>query len=152
VRKQTRPDVGFLDPYDVFVDNEYLIDLRRRQIEEDTTSEPWLLRAIVLTSTHEAVGTIGFHGPPDEHGMVEIGYSIHPRFRRRGLASEAADGMWQWAAAAGARILRATISPANEPSLALARHAGFAHVGEQYDERDGLELIFERPIPPPGGP
>ncbi len=151
VRKLSRPDVGFIDPYDVFVDDEYLVDLRRKQIEERRTSESWLLRAVVLESTHEAVGTIGFHGPPDERGMVEIGYSIHPRFRRRGLASEAANGMWQWAAAAGARIVRATINPDNEPSLALVQHAGFAHVGEQYDERDGLELIFERSISTRGG-
>jgi [ribosomal protein S5]-alanine N-acetyltransferase len=149
-RKAARPDLGFVDPYDVFVDDEYLINLRRNQIEEDKTSAPWLLRAVVLISTDEAVGTIGFHGAPDERGMVEIGYSIHPSFRRRGLASEAAEGMWQWAAAAGARILRASISPDNEPSLALVRHAGFVHVGEQYDERDGLELIFEHSVPPQG--
>ena len=80
VRKLSRPDVGFIDPYDVFVDDEYLVDLRRKQIEERRTSESWLLRAVVLESTHEAVGTIGFHGPPDERGMVEIGYSIHRAF------------------------------------------------------------------------
>ena len=43
------------------------------------------------------------------------------------------------------RVLRASISPDNEPSLALIRKAGFVEVGSQIDEIDGLELIFEKP-------
>ena len=54
--------------------------------------------------------------------------------------------MWDWAAQHGARILRASISPDNEPSLALIRRAGFVEVGSQIDEIDGLELIFEKPV------
>ena len=45
----------------------------------------------------------------------------------------------------GACVLRAAISPDNEPSLALIRRAGFVEVGSQMDEIDGLELIFEKP-------
>jgi membrane-bound metal-dependent hydrolase YbcI (DUF457 family) len=33
------------------------------------------------------------------------------------------------------------------PSLALIRSFGFRHVGEQIDEIDGLELVFERRLP-----
>jgi RimJ/RimL family protein N-acetyltransferase len=148
LQRTARPHLGFSDPHNVFGDADYLIDLRRGQIEQDKASQPWLLRAVVLTSAAEAVGHIGFHGPPDERGMVEIGYMIHEQFRRRGLASEAAEGMSAWAARAGALVLRASISPDNDPSLALVRRAGFGHVGEQYDERDGLELVFERLIQP----
>ena len=54
--------------------------------------------------------------------------------------------MWEWAAQHGARVLRASIAPDNEPSLALVRRAGFVEVGEQMDEIDGLELIFEKAI------
>ena len=53
--------------------------------------------------------------------------------------------MWRWAAEHGARVLRASISPDNEPSLALIDKAGFVEVGSQMDEIDGLELIFEKP-------
>jgi RimJ/RimL family protein N-acetyltransferase len=76
--------------------------------------------------------------------MVEIGYTIVPSRRRQGFASEAAAGMWGWAARHGARVLRASISPDNEPSLALIHKAGFVEVGSQIDEIDGLELIFEK--------
>ena len=43
------------------------------------------------------LGHIGFHGPPDERGMAEMGYTVLPPFRRRGYALEAARGMMDWA-------------------------------------------------------
>ena len=36
-----------------------------------------------------------------------------------------------------------TISPDNAASYALAAQYGFAKVGEQWDEEDGLEIIYE---------
>ena len=44
--------------------------------------------------------------------------------------------------------MRATVAPDNAPSLAVVDRAGFRHVGEQEDEVDGLELVFEREPPP----
>jgi hypothetical protein len=41
--------------------------------------------------------------------------------------------------------VRATISPTNQASLATIAGFGFVENGEQWDEEDGLELIFERP-------
>ena len=119
---------------------------RLAQIAADPSEEPWLLRAIVNRDEAVAVGYVNFHAPPDERGMVEIGYTIVPSRRRQGYASEAADGMWGWAAEHGALILRASISPDNEPSLALIGKAGFVEVGSQIDEIDGLELVFEKPV------
>jgi L-amino acid N-acyltransferase YncA len=43
------------------------------------------------------------------------------------------------------RTVRASVSPGNVASLALVRSLGFRQVGEQWDEIDGLELVFERP-------
>lgn len=139
------PDLGFADPHDAFDDAAYVVALRREQVRLDPASEPWLLRAVVLRESGEAIGHVGFHGPPDEHGTVEIGYRVLPAFRRRGYAREAAEAMWAAAAAAGVRTLRASVSPDNVPSLALVRAAGFVQVGEQEDEVDGLELVWERP-------
>ena len=41
----------------------------------------------------------------------------------------------------------ASVSPHNTPSLALIRVFGFRRVGEQIDEIDGLEWVFERLLP-----
>ena len=37
-----------------------------------------------------------------------------------------------------------SISPTNEPSLALARALGFTACGSRMDEEDGVELLFTR--------
>ena len=37
-----------------------------------------------------AIGGIGFHGPPDEAGRVEIGYNIIPAYQGQGYATEMA--------------------------------------------------------------
>lgn len=119
------------------------LNMRRANLIHDPSSHKWLARAIVL-SDRTMVGRIGFHGPPDEDRMVEIGYIVDEPYRRRGYALEAMDGMMAWAAAKGVQRFRLSIAPDNEPSLALAAKLGFARTGEQIDEFDGLELIFER--------
>jgi ribosomal-protein-alanine N-acetyltransferase len=42
-------------------------------------------------------GSIGFKGPPDERGIVEIGYSVLPEFEGQGLATEMVAAIVQWA-------------------------------------------------------
>jgi RimJ/RimL family protein N-acetyltransferase len=121
---------------------------RRDQLAAEPAAQPWLVRATVLRSAGRVVGTVGFHAPPDELGRVEIGYEILPDDRRRGYAREAVRALTDWAFATGeARICVASISPDNQASLCLVKSLGFTHVGEQIDEEDGPELIFERPLP-----
>ena len=43
-------------------------------------------------------------------------------------------------------MLRASISPDNAASLATLAKFPFIHVGDQMDEIDGLELVFELPV------
>jgi RimJ/RimL family protein N-acetyltransferase len=78
--------------------------------------------------------------------MVEIGYSVSPEFRRQGYAQAMlAELLRRAAAEPTVRTVRATISPGNAASLATISGFGFAEVGEQWDDEDGLELIFEIP-------
>ena len=139
------PDRGFTDRYDFLHQSAHTVRMRLAQLADDPAQEPWLLRAVVLRETGEAIGYANFHAPPDRDGMVEIGYRIVAELRGRGYAGEAAMAMWRWAAEHGARVLRASVAPDNVPSLAIVRRAGFVEVGEQIDEIDGLELVFERP-------
>jgi len=44
------------------------------------------------------------------------------------------------------KILRYTVSPNNKPSLHIINKLGFIHKGEQVDEEDGVELIFEEEV------
>jgi ribosomal-protein-alanine N-acetyltransferase len=77
---------------------------------------------------------------------VEVGYTVDPGHRRRGYATAILTALLERAAAEPAvRVVRASISPDNVASLATIAKFGFTRVGEQWDEEDGLELLFERP-------
>jgi len=89
-------------------------------------------------------GYIGFHGPPHVIGRAEMGYTVRPKFLRQGYATEAAKAMIEWARLQhGVTRFYLSIAPDNEASLAMAAKLGFTQVGEQIDEEDGLELVFE---------
>lgn len=127
-------------------EDRHVLDLRSRQIRAGVDYR-WLLRAVVTRSEPEMVGRIGFHGPPDDNGVVEIGYKIDAAHRRRGFAFEAAERMIEAVGQlAHVSAVRASIAPGNEPSLRIAERLGFRRIGEQMDEIDGLELVFERSI------
>ena len=115
-------------------------------LEADPSIQPWIGRVIVASAPEgrrEGIGTIGFHGPPDANGRVEIGYSIEPSWRRQRVASECVDALLAWAGSRGVSRFRASVAPDNEPSLRIIRRLGFREVGSQIDEIDGLELVFE---------
>jgi RimJ/RimL family protein N-acetyltransferase len=117
---------------------------RATQVEEDPSSAGWITRVIVDAGSNAAVGRAGFHGPPDTAGMVEVGYAVDPAFRRMGYARAALNALLIWAKTeSSVRTVRASISPDNSPSLALVGQFGFARVGEQWDDEDGLEIVFE---------
>lgn len=120
---------------------------RARQIRERPADAPWLLRPILLRDAGEPRPTIGFlnfHGAPDEGGMVEIGYTLLPEARGQGYAIEAVRAAFDWATRVhGIGHFRASVSPDNERSLNLIGKLGFVQTGDQWDEEDGLELVFE---------
>jgi len=122
---------------------------RARQLHENPAAQAWLVRPIVLRDDgRPVIGTINFHAPPNERGMVEIGYSLLPDYRGRGYAIEAVRALLGWAGRQrGVTVFRASVSPDNERSQHLLAKLGFVQVGEQMDEEDGLELVFERPAP-----
>ncbi|MGA6160241.1 GNAT family N-acetyltransferase [Stenotrophomonas sp. NPDC087984] len=124
----------------------WLWRLRLGQMDADPGQARWMARQAAVGDEGLVVGHAGFHGPPDEVGMVEIGYSVAPEFRRRGYARAMLIELLRRAAAEPAvTTVRATISPDNLASLATISGFGFVEVGEQWDEEDGLELIFEVP-------
>jgi RimJ/RimL family protein N-acetyltransferase len=122
----------------------WLWRLRAEQIVDDPRSAHWIARAAVSELTGVAVGHAGFHGPPDENGVVEIGYAVDPLHRRRGYARGMVRALLAWAEREpDVAAVRASISPTNAASLATIAGFGFTETGEQWDEQDGLETIFE---------
>jgi ribosomal-protein-alanine N-acetyltransferase len=128
---------------------------RLAQLDADPSIREWLGRLMILTDEsgdRRAIGTIGFHGPPDDRGRLEIGYRVEAPYRRQGYAREAVRAMFDWAASAhSVHRFIASISPDNTASLLLAEGFGFQRTGSHIDEIDGLEYEFETDWPPTSG-
>lgn len=121
--------------------------MRYEQVREDPASAAWVTGVVWDERQRVAVGRAGYHGPPDEAGMVEIGYAVDPAHRRRGYARAALEVLLQ-RAASEPRVhrVRVTISPDNLASYRLASQYGFVEIGEQWDVEDGLEIIYETDV------
>lgn len=117
---------------------------RARQVEHDPAFACWVTGIIWDEDQQLAVGRAGFHAPPDPAGMVEIGYAVAPAHRRRGYARAALEALLQRAAEEPeVHTVRASIRPDNIASYRLAVQYGFMEVGRQWDDEDGLEIIYE---------
>jgi len=144
---------GLAERVDAAVSEEWVEELRElagyraRQLRGRPQNEPWLLRAIVVSQPAEsrrAIGYLNFHSAPDENGLVEIGYMLLPDARGQGYAIEAVRGAFGWATREfDIHHFRASVAPGNERSENLIRKLGFVQTGQQWDDRDGLELVYE---------
>lgn len=66
-----------------------------KQTEQDPAKRVW--DGIIIHKADQiAIGGFGFHGAPDEAGMVEIGYNIIPEYEGQGYATEMAHAVIEW--------------------------------------------------------
>ena len=86
---------------------------------------------MIERDSRSVVGDIGFKGPPDDAGRIEMGYSVIPDRRRRGYAKEAARALIDWALSQPkVRVLVAGCQPDNVPSIRTLERVGFHRSGE----------------------
>ena len=105
---------------------------RAEQVQSDPADLPWVTGVL----WDDVAGV-----------AVELGYAVDPAHRRRGHARGALEAAIVRAQDdPGVRVLRVTVSPDNLPSLGLVEQYAFVRSGEQWDDQDGLELIFEMPV------
>lgn len=90
-----------------FVDDEWrrVWRLRADQVVTDPSSQAWITGVIWDEDGQRSVGRAGYHGPPGDVGMVEVGYAVDPEFRRQGYARAALEALLDRAA----RELRAAL-------------------------------------------
>jgi RimJ/RimL family protein N-acetyltransferase len=135
---------SFTNPYRVLLDSSGPLAWRVPQVKVDPSVNRWFVRYIVLKESQEVIGSTSFHGVPDADGMMEIGLGIEEAFRNKGYAREALAGMWKWVCAyPEVKTLRYTVSPDNLASIAVINYFGFEYKGQQIDEEDGPENIYE---------
>ena len=127
----------------------HFLTLQKQRLEQLPERRGWMVRLMVLRTAGTVIGSIGFHGPPELVGRAEIGYTVFSAWRRQGYATEGVRALVEWAAGQGCRSVFLSIGPLNEPSLKIAQRLGFRQVGEQQDEIDGRELVFELSLASP---
>ncbi|GGX88843.1 acetyltransferase [Streptomyces anandii JCM 4720] len=119
--------------------------------EEGTHRPEWGVYVLVRREDGRAVGAMGFHGPPDEHGRAEVGYDLAEKARGHGYATEALRALSAWALARDdVRQLIATIARDNVASQRVVTRAGFVPMDEDAEpavtrgrERDEDLVAYE---------
>jgi RimJ/RimL family protein N-acetyltransferase len=116
------------------------------RVRSTSDGDSWSLSyKVVERATGAAVGGCAFKGPPDVAGMVELAYGIDHPHRGRGIATEVARALTEFAFADGrVRIVRGHTKPDNAASVRVLEKCGFRRVGEVIDPEDGPVVRWER--------
>jgi RimJ/RimL family protein N-acetyltransferase len=111
-----------------------------------TPPDPWSHGfAVVHRDGQRVIGSVGFREPPDDHGVVEIGYGIVADYQGHGFATEAVQAVLAWAFGSGqVTLVRAHTLPDDSASTRVLAKCGFARIGEVEDPEDGLVWRWER--------
>lgn len=89
------------------------------------------------------VAEMGFKGPPNDGGRVEIGYGTMPAMQGKGYMSEAVRGLMEWAASrSDINLVLAETHTSNVSSIRVVEKNGF----QQFDKR-GEMLWWKFKIP-----
>ncbi len=103
----------------------------------------WWTALFVLDEPRTVCGMGGFRGPPDAEGMVEIGYSVAPALRGRGLATAAARELLRIALAdERVRWVRAQTLAQPNASTRVLEKLGFTRVAELVDPSEHPDPIW----------
>lgn len=104
----------------------------------------WGSHYVLTQDDGTLVAAAGFHGPPDAHGVVEIGYSVVEHARGRGYGTEIVSALVERAFESGsvARVVAST-RPDNASSIAVLTRCGF----ERFEAPGEMEW-FQRVMHP----
>ncbi len=135
-------DATFPEPFAPPPETGDVLIFFREMLASDPVWQDFPPRLLVRRADRAAIGAAGIAGPPDDAGMVLLGYGIYPEFERQGFATEAAVCLIDWALERdGVDRVRATIKPDNPASRRVAAKAGMRQCGLIEHTDDGpLEL------------
>lgn len=102
-----------------------------RMSHEPLANHPWsTFFLIILKHKFTGVGLIGFKGVPNQQGEVEMGYGVQTDYRGQGFASQAAQGLSEWALRQpGCSAVLAETSVENTASQHVLQNSGFVLQG-----------------------
>ncbi len=128
-------DVEFADGWLVIPE---AISFSHEFLKNNPDAANWWMYFFIHHDHHKLVGNGGFKGKPNDVGMVEIGYALAPAYRGKGLATEAAEGLINFAFfyPKVQTVQAHTLAEENE-SVKVLRKVGMILVKELNDPEDG---------------
>ncbi len=126
------------------IDASHLVQLRLAGEGAATAGFRGFARLIVRSRPNRrAIGSVGFHGPPDSAGRLEVSCRIQPAQRGRGYGAEATTGLLDWAADRFGimRFLLAVPSPREAPRAVPIEIETGGTVGEEAVAGDLVALL-----------
>ncbi|WDL97883.1 GNAT family N-acetyltransferase [Alicyclobacillus sp. ALC3] len=112
---------------------EYVLPTTLKELDRDAGVGQWS-GMIVHVADAIVIGSMGFKSPPDELGMVEIGYDIVPIYRGNGYATEMAWAMIEWAFhQPNVSRVTAECLANNKPSVRVLEKVGMKQVSRSKD-------------------
>ena len=98
----------------------------------------WWMYLFVHVKDKMLIGSGGYKGKADELGTVEIGYSIAPSYRNRGLATEAAQALVDYAfSQPHVKAVDAHTLAEVNPSTKVLEKIGMKNLESLHDPDDG---------------
>ena len=102
---------------------------RIAQKPEELGYGPWV---VISREGDSVVGSAGFLGAPNKDGAIELGFGIHPDFRNRGYAAEAARALLAWGLnQPSVERIVARCDAGNAPSVRVLEKIGMTLLGEE---------------------
>jgi len=99
---------------------------------------------IARDGSRRVIGSVVFHGRPDQDGIAEVGYGIEESSQGQGLATEATSACVKWALEHDfVRAVRATTFSWHRPSLRVMEKLGMVKIGTDEHETLGELYVFE---------
>lgn len=89
---------------------------------------------IIHVADNIVIGSMGFKAPPDDGGMVEIGYDIIPAYQGQGYATEMAKALITWGLEQpSVRLITAECLPNNWASIRVLQKVGMQQIDSSTD-------------------
>lgn len=142
LRFETEYGIRVADQFNEFPGSvEYALEYCRK----NRGAVEWGAYLFVFDELKVLIGFGGFKGEPNIDGEVEIGYSVSPQFRNRGFATEAAEGLTNYAFLDSRikKVIAHTLAEEN-PSSNLLKKLGFVFKVSFEDSEDGHIWRWER--------
>ncbi len=108
----------------------------------------WGDRVMITREGRRVVGSVVFHGAPDQEGIIELAYGVESGSQQRGYASEGTRACLDWALVQpGVRIVRATTPPWHSASRRVLEKLEMKVCGSSEHPLLGELLEYERRVP-----